>query len=398
MPISIRAAALLLLVFCSHSAFSFPTPQWMGIPRNYVCERAVSTPVIDGQLNDPAWKNVTWTEKFTDIEGDLQPAPTLATTCAMLWDDEFFYIAARLEEPHTSAFLTRRDAVIYHDNDFEVFIDPDGDNHLYYELEINALNTVWDLLLVRPYRDGAPAVNSWDIQGLRTAVHIDGTLNNPTDRDRGWSVELAIPWKVLAECAGRPSPPAEGDIWRVNFSRVQWQYEVADGGYRKKVNPNTGRQYPENNWVWSPQGLVAMHYPENWGEVLFAGPQYDGNSSYAFASSTENVSIAVGQSLMDVYYAQKQFHEDHGQFAATEAELQRNWGLLMKRIRTEIETTDGPALILPYKWKFSLDATADRFTATIDTPAGVMTVDETGRLIRTPLQPPEDCNCLHPKP
>ena len=65
-----------------------------------------------------------------------------------------------------------RDAVIYHDNDFEVFIDPDGDNHLYYELEINALGTEWDLLLVKPYRDGGPAVNAWDIQGLRTAVHV----------------------------------------------------------------------------------------------------------------------------------------------------------------------------------------------------------------------------------
>ena len=59
--------------------------------------------------------------------------------------------------------MTERDSVIFRDNDFEVFIDPDGDTHAYYELEINALGTVWDLLLLKPYRDGGPAINGWDI-------------------------------------------------------------------------------------------------------------------------------------------------------------------------------------------------------------------------------------------
>ena len=75
----------------------------------------------------------------------------------MLWDDDFFYIAAALEEPHVWATLTEHDSVIFQDPDFEVFLDPDGDNHSYYEIEINALGTVWDLRLVKPYRDGGPA-------------------------------------------------------------------------------------------------------------------------------------------------------------------------------------------------------------------------------------------------
>ncbi len=386
--------ALLLLV-AHQPAQGFPAPVWMGIPRSYVCERAAETPIIDGLLNDHAWESATWTEKFTDIEGHLKPKPRLETTCAMAWDDQFFYIAARMVEPHVNGFLTQRDAVIYHDNDFEVFIDPDGDNHLYYELEINALNTVWDLLLIRPYRDGAPAVNAWDIQGLRNAVHVDGTLNDPSDEDRGWSVEIAIPWKVLAECAGRPSPPRPGDIWRVNFSRVQWQYDVVGGLYEKRIDPQTGKSFPENNWVWSPQGLIAMHYPENWGEVLFAGPEYDGNAERAINSSTENVSIMVAQAVMDVYYAQKQYQEEHGRFASSTEELEAQHGVLMKRWKTAIETTEGQTYVLPYKWTLKMEATRDRFTATIDTPAGMMTVNEEGRLVRNPLQPPEDCNCLH---
>ena len=89
----------------------------------------------------------------------------------MLWDDTYLYVGALLEEPHVWGTLTKHDSVIFKDNDFEIFIDPDGDNHEYYEIEINALNTEWDLFLTKPYRDGGPAINEWEIPGLKTAVH-----------------------------------------------------------------------------------------------------------------------------------------------------------------------------------------------------------------------------------
>ena len=126
----------------------------------------------------------------------------------MLWDDTYFYIAALLEEPHVWGTLVKHDSVIFQDNDFEIFIDPDGDNHEYYEFEINALNTEWDLLLKKAYRDGGPAINEWEVPGLRTAVHVTGTLNKLTDTDTSWSVEFAIPWKALAEFAHRSAPRA----------------------------------------------------------------------------------------------------------------------------------------------------------------------------------------------
>ena len=106
----------------------------------------------------------------------------------MLWDDQYLYVAAELEEPHVWATLTEHDSVIFHDNDFEVFLNPSGDGLNYFEFEINALNTSWDLFLPKPYREGGKADNSWDIPGLRTAVHVNGTLNDPRDTDRGWTV------------------------------------------------------------------------------------------------------------------------------------------------------------------------------------------------------------------
>lgn len=265
-------ALCLLLSICSPSSASsaFPTPQIPYAPRHQICYRAEASPRIDGSPGDPAWGAASWSEPFVDIEGDLRPLPPLRTRVKMLWDDQCLYILAEMEEPHLWATYTARDAVIYHENDFEVFIDPDGDTHLYYELEINALNTVWDLLLVRPYRDGGPAVHGWDIAGLETASLLDGTLNDPSDLDAGWSVEIAFPWDALRECAGRPVPPADGDLWRVNFSRVEWRLDSTEGRYRKVTDPATGKPLPEANWVWSPQGLIAMHYPEMWGFVQFS--------------------------------------------------------------------------------------------------------------------------------
>ncbi|HEY8506123.1 MAG TPA: carbohydrate-binding family 9-like protein, partial [Gemmataceae bacterium] len=256
----IRAAALLGLAFALSPPGSGQTPpDWPGVryvpPRGYVCYRAAVPPRIDGKLDDAAWAAVPWTDPFVDIEGDRKPAPRFRTRVKMAWDGENLYIAAELEEPHVWATLTQHDAVIFHDNDFEVFLDPDGDGHLYGELELNALNTTWDLLLPKPYKDGGRAVNAWEITGLRTAVSVDGTLNDPSDTDRGWSVEIAWPWKGLSELTARPVPPRDGDQWRINFSRVQWEHEVIGGKYAKVKGKR------EDNWVWSPQGLIDMHRP-----------------------------------------------------------------------------------------------------------------------------------------
>src|SRR5262249_22986691 len=196
------------------------------VPLGYVCYRTTGPMKIDGQLDEASWQAAPWTQEFVDIEGDAKPKPRFRTRAKMLWDDEYLYVAAELEEPHVWGTLTNHDAVIFHDNDFEVFIDPNSDNHEYYEFEVNALNTGWDLFLKKPYKDGGPALNEWEIPGLKTAVQIKGTLNDPADCDEGWTVELAFPWKVLAEYAHRRTPPGEGDYWRVNFSRVEWLTDI----------------------------------------------------------------------------------------------------------------------------------------------------------------------------
>ncbi|MEK3888352.1 carbohydrate-binding family 9-like protein [Bacillus sp. FSL K6-3431] len=278
-------------------------------PNRYLCQKTNDKPNLNGRLDKLFWEKAPWSENFVDIEGNAKPIPTKQTRVKMLWDDEYFYFGAELIEDEIWATLTERDAVIFHDNDFEIFIDPDGDTHNYYEFEINALNTVWDLLLVKPYRDGGPSVNGWDINGMKTAVYLDGKLNDPSNKknNRKWSIEVAMPWNILKECAKEGRPPKSGEFWRVNFSRVQWQVEVKDGKYVKKINPLTGKPFPEDNWVWSPMGIINMHYPELWGYVFFTDKP-----------DKELLAIPEDESkkwqLRKVYYLERRHFSEHGSF------------------------------------------------------------------------------------
>lgn len=272
-------------------------------PRGYVCYRAPKPPVLDGKLDDDAWHSAPWSEDFGDIEGQRRPAPRFRTRVKLLWDANCLYVGAKLEEPHVWATLTGHDSVIFRDNDFEVFLDPDGDSHLYAELELNALNTSWDLLLPKPYKDGGKAIDAWEITGLRTAVHVNGSLNDPRDRDRGWSIEIAWPWRGMKELTEGPVPPRDGDRWRINFSRVEWDTEIVGDKYRKIA------ARAEHNWVWSPQGVIDMHRPERWGFLQFSTAP---PGSVSFRPDSAQSARDV---LHRIYYAQHDYREKHGSWA-----------------------------------------------------------------------------------
>ncbi|MBQ9397385.1 MAG: carbohydrate-binding family 9-like protein [Bacteroidales bacterium] len=215
--------------------------------RTYTCYRATGPIRIDGKLNEADWEAAPLSEAFVDIRGvDYQPAPAQDTWMKMLWDDECLYIAGILRETDVTASLTERDAIIYRDNDFEVFIDPEGDGKAYFEFECNAFGTLMDLLMDRPYFRGGSFFLPWDCRGVRLKVHVDGKINDNRRPDLGWTVEMAIPFVSLTYGSTHPKSIP---VWRINFSRVQWM--VKEG--------------PEENWVWNPTGKVNMHMPENWG-------------------------------------------------------------------------------------------------------------------------------------
>lgn len=294
--------------------YIIPIPDIGFNPPTYICYPATREFCLDGNIFKDFWKDIPFTGDFTDISGPSKPSPRYRTRVKMAWDQDNLYIAALLEGDEIWATIIERDAVIFNDNDFEVFIDPDSDTQQYYEIEINALNTVWDLLLTKAYRDGGKPLDSWDIKGLKTAVHINGELNNPAAVNISWSVELVIPFKSLLECSGKNTIPSHGDYWRMNFSRVQWLTDLVDNRYVKKINPSNGLFFPEDNWVWAPTGLVNIHYPELWGFVFFS----TSNKTSPFA--IPDMEYRKWQ-LRKLYYLEHEFYMKHGCFTGDLSQL-----------------------------------------------------------------------------
>jgi hypothetical protein len=260
----------------------FPCPE-TSIAR-YTAFRVTEPIQIDGRLDERAWKAAPSSPRFTDI---ITGQPVIHDTrAAVLWDDQYLYVSYRVEEPFVHATFTNHNDFIYNDNDVECFIaGPDA----YYEFEINAFNTVYEAFFVWadtfersglaklpefkrsklvPFngvgftqhpRGGRFGNFKHSLPGLRTAVHVDGTVNLDTDRDRGWTVELAFPWKSLSWLAtdGRASPPKHGDAWRMDFSRF-----------------NTYKEAPpakdSGGWFWTKHGVWDSHIPECFAHVQFS--------------------------------------------------------------------------------------------------------------------------------
>jgi hypothetical protein len=282
-------------------------------PKYYIINYSSDPMVLDGEINEAFWNKAQWSESFIDIEGNKKPSPQYNTRVKMLWNDSSLFIAAELEEPNIWATLKQHDEIIYHDNDFEVFIDPDNNTHQYYEVEVNALNTILDLFMPKPYRNDGRADLKWNLRGLRTAIHINGTINNPDDEDTAWTVEMAIPFKGLQRNAETQSP-REGSIWRLNFSRVEWDVEMKDGRYIKRKDFK-GKPLPEHNWVWSPQGLINMHYPERWGYLVFTKNNDQNDFKIPFEENEK-------QYLWLIYYKQQDYFKEKKRYATTLKDLE----------------------------------------------------------------------------
>lgn len=333
-------------------AYRIPTPILPFQPPVYACRHTDKPFVLDGNIHKDFWADIPFTDEFQDIEGPTRPTPRFSTRAKVAWDDENLYFSALLIGDEIWAHVTERDDVIFRDNDFEIFLDPDSDTQQYYEFEMNARNTIWDLLLTKAYRDGGKPVNAFDIKGIRTAVHIEGALNAPSADNRFWSVEVVMPFTSLMECSNREQHPLPGDYWRLNFSRVQWKVDIVDGQYQKRTDPQTGLPLPEDNWVWAPTGVINIHYPELWGFLFFVNGDEDTLPSIPQDEYRK-------AELRTLYYLENHYLEDHGHYTDDPREL------------------GSPALSFPYQ----LETTSRTFLATCRNAddTGVLFVQSDGK-------------------
>lgn len=302
LPKLVIAMCLLTVISCAQTKIEIT-------PESYIAYKTSEVINIDGKADEAVWEKAKWTNNFIDIEGIK--TPKYQTNVKMLWDENYYYILAEIKEPHVWGNITERDAVIYYNNDFEVFIDPDGDTHNYYELEINALNTVWDLFINKPYRElRNPVLNDWNYSGLKSAITVDGTLNNPNEIDKSWTLEIAIPFKDLRTAYNQDNVPRD-KFWRVNFSRVNWQHDITEDIYSRKKGKD-GKFLHEYNWVWSPTGVINMHEPEKWGYVYFSSKKVGEKDSFNIPQDEK-----IKWELYKLHRAQKVYYNTHNTFASS---------------------------------------------------------------------------------
>ena len=243
------------------------------------CLRTAEPITVDGRLDEPVWERANWSEPFGMMH-DGSPTP-LDTRVAFLWDDQYLYAAYKVKDPDIRASMTGfNDHVYLNDEDVELFFEGKG---YYYEIGLNALNAsyqirwTWIEPLIREQRFleleelfktpdflyytardgeqiGRHADLNYQLPGCKHAVVIDGTINCPEVRDKGWTVEIALPWAGLKQIAGGLTvPPTHGDTFRMTAYRCH----------------HDRAKRTAKGWAWSIMGNDNIHIPERWNNLVF---------------------------------------------------------------------------------------------------------------------------------
>ncbi|MDO6739172.1 carbohydrate-binding family 9-like protein [Wenyingzhuangia sp. 2_MG-2023] len=178
----------------------------------YKVHKANSELVIDGKLDDTAWEKAearTFDYYYlTDKEEEKQK-----TTFRMLWDEKYLYVHYDLNDKFINAAETKRDGAPYLDDCAELFLipAPNGEN-IHYCFEINPNKAINDLVFVNDFYQGQNVAIRAFNPDFKLEVAINGTLNNNSDIDKGWSLEMAIPHETF-NAVSNEFPIKKGSQW-----------------------------------------------------------------------------------------------------------------------------------------------------------------------------------------
>lgn len=173
------------------------------IADEHICHWAHGPIVIDGLADETAWANATLIDRFRIPNNDA-PIPKTATRAKLLWDRQFLYFFAELEDHDLFADVTDHDGKTWDNDVFEIFLKPSRESSGYYEFQINAAGTEMDMFLPGQKSGGYEAFKASNDFHWQTQVRRHGTLNERGDLDQSWTVEGRIPWLDLMPTGGRP--------------------------------------------------------------------------------------------------------------------------------------------------------------------------------------------------
>ncbi len=236
----------LLLILSTLAIAAGLAAQTPGAKPRYEVRRAASRIQIDGKPDEKAWQAA---QPIVFIfPWEFQTGAKQKTTARLLWDDRNLYVSYECEDADITAQFTQRDDPTYRDDAVEIFLNPrPSQTEVYFGLEMNARAVLYDYVSVASARYLFKRLN---LEGVQLATWIDGTLNARGDTDRGWSLEVAIPWSNFEEMA---RPPKPGDVWSAMLNR--WDGVEPHRRLSMWVDPQDRRPNP--------------HRPDRFGELAF---------------------------------------------------------------------------------------------------------------------------------
>lgn len=226
-----------------------PASARAGHVPEYTIFRTAAPLAIDRKLDEAEWFAAPSVGEF--VFPWWQSGKKERTSAKLLWDDEYLYLAFVCEDAHITARHVERDGRIPEDDCVEVMLTPDADrSHVYFNIEFNVIGGILDNF--RPNGPDKPRAPKWDAEGVKVAGSFAGTLNDDSDVDRSWQVEVAIPWRNFSGHA-KAIPPRAGTVMRLNLNR--------HGG-------KTNRQFSQ----WAPGGTPkpSFHTPDRFGQVVLS--------------------------------------------------------------------------------------------------------------------------------
>lgn len=179
------------------------------------CRKATGPMLIDGKLDEPCWANAVEVTGFRIAE--TQGLARTQARVKLLYDDTALYLGGVIEDQDLYADLVGRDQMCWENDVLEIFLWPDEKSPSYYEFQMTPNNATLDLHFAargaRRYQTALP-FNS----RMRARATVQGTLNIESDKDVGWTGEMAIPFSELKGVI----KPAAGSVWRGMVARYDY--------------------------------------------------------------------------------------------------------------------------------------------------------------------------------
>jgi hypothetical protein len=242
-----RSVLFLFTALLSIAQFSFPGACAEELPRYEV--RFCDTPLrVDGNLEESAWKGAESIHLVFPWES--QTGPRTATVVRLLWNETYLYVGYQCEDADIVAHHEDRDAPVYEEDCVEVFVNPNpGKADDYYGFEMSCRAVLYDYFYCFPDY----ILKQVDLSGVCLASNLDGTLNVSGDTDKGYSVEVAIPFSGFQDVLENSPVPRPGDVWRAQINR----WEGADPDRILSM------------WISSGFDTPHPHCPDRFGYLVF---------------------------------------------------------------------------------------------------------------------------------